>query len=984
MKKKTLLLISLIGISLTISSRADEILIKELENLKSTLSPTDRTIPKLTTRLADLYFKEIVKNKKIKKNTKKAIRSYEKILSGFNGKFKKPEGSFSVAIRFNLARLYNRGTNPKKAMIFFEDVLKDKFSAPRIKRESALSLAEYYENKNNFKKSQKYYSTSIELCQSGDTCAYNHFRLAWLYYREGQIAKAVDEIKPTLFDSKGQVNEQSFRDYKLFVSNLTTDGSKELVEMEKLAEKTGNSDLIREMGEAFFAAGNRKAGTYFIERVFQTDKKLYFRLRLLEEAIGFKNVSRIDELTEGLDPKNEIIPNEAKKAKLTKEILKRVIVQIDAIRKNNMEELNPSLKKTIDLYLYKYPKDGLREKMIDGYMDVIKNENEKAKQLKRFAGEEKNLNLKELELAHRKSRLGLLQKLKKSEELIEEALILSDMTKGDDSRKYKYIAAREHYAKKNNDIAQELFKTLYLSKELDKWSVQSLNLDLDILNQAKKYSKIVKTITPFESQKEEFDKNGFSKEYKELKKIKKQAQFEYAVSLGETPEALSTFFNECFKGTFGEKACTNAKVLAVKLKDQTKLIKILEKNKDEKALMNEYELMGQFTEAAKLQEKYTLNKKSTVNEILKISLLYELDGDNKNRDRLLNKAWKKLKRQKSIDEKYETFYFLTFFEASMLNSPKALELPWSKNIRNNLIVQLEYLNKGNKKTRQSVLRSKVQMGPTWSENALSEVIKSDKKQKKQQFYGRRSKYRFQKRVKLIGKLKSTAEKYIEGANYETRVILASILKRAYADLENEIQNTPLPEGLTPEILAQVEEQLKQMAAPFTNLKNDYQKLIEEQIIKITKEENVKYIREILKDTYQIEKVPESAKKTQVTSNDVSNIKEDQVKKTQAAVKKPTPRPKAFKKYPMVDFRKFFSISPMEPEQAFQNVNLGPTQPMVMKLQVDPYDLKALESLEDFFKLLKMKRQAKYFEDRITDAKAILSTNDKFKKDGEKR
>ena len=175
-----------------------------------------------------------------------------------------------------------------------------------------------------------------------------------------------------------------------------------------------------------------------------------------------------------------------------------------------------------------------------------------------------------------------------------------------------------------------------------------------------------------------------------------------------------------------------------------------------------------------------------------------------------------------------------------------------------------------------------------------------------------------------------------------------------------------------------------MAAPFTNLKNDYQKLIEEQIIKITKEENVKYIREILKDTYQVEKVPESAKKTQVTSNDVSNIKEDQVKKTQAAVKKPTPRPKAFKKYPIVDFRKFFSISPMEPEQAFQNVNLGPTQPMVMKLQVDPYDLKALESLEDFFKLLKMKRQAKYFEDRITDAKAILSTSDKFKKDGEKR
>lgn len=980
MRKSTKALAALIGLGLAGIAQADQILIRELENLKKTLSPTDRTIPKLTVRLADLYFTEVTKNRDADKNTKKAIRAYENLLNGFNGKFKKPEGGFNVAVQFNLARLYNRGTNPQKAMDFFKSVLNDEYAAPKFKKESALSLAEFYENKNVFKKSQEYYNASIKLCQSGDLCAYNHFRLSWLYYREGKVAEAVKEITPTIFDSKGQVNEQSLRDYKLFVSNLQTDGTKELPEMEKLSQKTNNPDLIREMGEAFFAAGNRKAGTYFIERVFQTDKKLYFRLRLLEEAIGFKNVSRIDELTEGIQVGKEKVDKDEKKAKVTKEILKRVIVQIDAIRKNNNTELAPSLQRTINLYLDLYPNDQLREKMIDGYMDVVKEDAEKAAELKRFAEEEKKLKLTDLELGHRKSRLGLLQKLKASEELIVEAQILAKMTEGDDSRKYTYVAARELYELKKNKKAQKIFRELYNGEMLDKWAVQSLNLDLDILNETKSFAQIDKTITPFVGKKALFDKAGFGKEYKELLAIQNQAQFEYAVSLGETNDALETFFAECFKGTFGEKACTNAKVLAVKLKDQTKLIKLLERSKDEKALMNEYELMGLFTDAAKLQEKHTLNKKSDVNDILKIAMLYELDGDYTNRDRLLKQVWSKLKRQKSIDEKFEPFYFLTFFEANMLNSTRALELPWNEKRKKNFIIQLEYLGKGNKATRKEVLSSKEQMGPTWSDNALAEVIKKDQKQKKQQFYGRRSKSRFQRRVRLISDLKSTAEKYLEGANYETRVIIASILKRAYADLEDEIKSTPLPEGLTPEILAQVETQLTQMSEPFTNLKNDYTKLMEEQMAKIEKEENKSYVEQILAETYP---APVKEEKTEELA-ETDNTKTDEVSTGQAAVAKaakPAPRPTSFEKYPIVDFKKFFTISPMQPEEDPSKINLSLTQPMVMKLQTNPYDKKALKGLKKFFEDYKLKRQAKYFEDRLADA---TSAKKEQKAKGEKK
>ena len=104
-----------------------------------------------------------------------------------------------------------------------------------------------------------------------------------------------------------------------------------------------------------------------------------------------------------------------------------------------------------------------------------------------------------------------------------------------------------------------------------------------------------------------------------MNQIQNQARFEYAAGLGEKVKALDIFYGFCFKGIFEKKSCTNAKVLSEKLKDQTKFVSLLEKDKDTEALLVEYELMGEYSKTAAILER-RLNSKSTIEEFFKVSL----------------------------------------------------------------------------------------------------------------------------------------------------------------------------------------------------------------------------------------------------------------------------------------------------------------------------------------------------------------------------
>ena len=99
-----------------------------------------------------------------------------------------------------------------------------------------------------------------------------------------------------------------------------------------------------------------------------------------------------------------------------------------------------------------------------------------------------------------------------------------------------------------------------------------------------------------------------------------------------------------------------------------------------------------------------------------------------------------------------------------------------------------------------------------------------KKQERIKFYGRNSKRLFKRRVKLLNSAAKFSQSYLEGANTQTRIYLLDMLKNAYMKLKLEIMKTPLPEGLTEEILVQVQQNLASMASPYEVLHQEYKNL----------------------------------------------------------------------------------------------------------------------------------------------------------------
>ena len=99
-------------------------------------------------------------------------------------------------------------------------------------------------------------------------------------------------------------------------------------------------------------------------------------------------------------------------------------------------------------------------------------------------------------------------------------------------------------------------------------AIQAFNLALDIYSQKKDYSSLIAKSNSWIEQEVVRKDSAIQKEFDEIVKIKKQAQFEYATSLGTDAKALDIFKDFCFKAEFKDKSCTNAKVLAVKMSDQ--------------------------------------------------------------------------------------------------------------------------------------------------------------------------------------------------------------------------------------------------------------------------------------------------------------------------------------------------------------------------------------------------------------------------------
>lgn len=316
-----------------------------------------------------------------------------------------------------------------------------------------------------------------------------------------------------------------------------------------------------------------------------------------------------------------------------------------------------------------------------------------------------------------------------------------------------------------------------------------------------------------------------------MKKISEQAGFQKAFATKESPESLKTFRDYCLNDQFVDKSCDNAKILAIKLRDQKTLIEILTKLKDEKALISEFEAMGEFGKAAHLLEKQHAGKKGGKFDLdfsLKIALFYEIDRKVDQRDRVLRSIVKWLKTQKTLDDARQALVYSTLNDAGMIDH-KILALPWSLSKKMTIIHELELRGNGNKKTRGLMLSSKKSLGDKWSLAVLEKVFKAYEVQKIISFYGRGSERKFKKRISSLDKFVNLTKGYLEGSDLKTRVIMLELVSKAYREFYGQILATPLPEGLDEEQMAQVKIQLGDMASPYKLEETNYRNLSNEQL-----------------------------------------------------------------------------------------------------------------------------------------------------------
>ena len=846
MSKYFFALLASIFISGSIWGITANYLIKEMEAFRKDLPVSDSSRTEVTLRLADLYFNisigEDLEEKDetiLRANRLRALELYRQVFrAGHKSKRRK--------IEFQIARLLSSLGRDKESEKHYLRIAGDEQLSKKMKEQSFLALAEWYEKSNQYKKSVSNYNAAIKICSTRSICNYAYYRKGWLYFENSKLSLAIEEMKKSLWSSDSEVREPSLVDLILFMSNTGSDGLEELAYIEKLAEKLKRPNLIRKLTESYFVAGNRRAGSNLLAYLNRHNASLYYEVRLLEDFFGFKNWQKVGYYLKVISKRSSAdIPQNKEVANDISKIFRRFMVQLDS-EVQAEKNLNQLLLEAIDSYLTIYPNDELRKKMQEGWLKAQGDEKQKIVRLKRWIKENQEFGFAKKDIrAFRQSRLSLAQKLKMSSIVIEESLAISKLLQseeGGEADKFIYIAARELYGMKEYAKALPHFNHLVdkaiADKSFGKWAVLSQNLILDIYNYQKHYQKIVEQVQKWSVATKNIANKEVVKEKASMNKILLEARFEKAVKSFESKESLELFFDFCFRNLFAKKSCANAKVLAVKFQDQGKLVRLLEREGDKKALTSEYEIMGRFSDAARLQEGLNLKKqglKAKYDLFLKIALLYELDQNWSQRDRILKKMIRKMKKEKLIPKEYERVLFLTLDEAGLIG-PKSFFWPWSPVRKLSLASRFEKENPSTH-TKKLLLQQEKSQGPVWSKLILEKVQKVFFSLGKVKFYGRRSQRLFKKRTAAVESFAKLAKSHLNGADLETRIYLLHMLREAYSEMVDDILATPVPKGLDEDTLAQVKERLGKMASPFKTVNADYDRLLKQQLEQFKSEED---------------------------------------------------------------------------------------------------------------------------------------------------
>lgn len=812
---------------------ASPLLIEEAEKLRKNLPKKDKEQRRMfTIRLANLYFTEAVNlaadkpddvkaQKTVEGYRRRSLALYNEYLSGNDGEYDKPDGEPKAASQFQVAKLYTDLGQADKAEKLWRQLVKET-DYPKIAAEAALSLAEIEEAKNPASK------TALDLYEQAlvgepkhDTRIYVHYRRAWILRNLDRYPEAITALKEAMFDAQGQLKDEVLSDLIVFHAASSLDVEDIVTYFESLQERVQDNNLIKRLADAYLAAGKKDAAVAVLVEANNKSPDLLTAVKLLEESYGLRKWNVFEDTLSSL--KNPSLKGmEDKGQKKTNAILKRLIVQLDSERKTAPETLSHFVGAT-QLFLKLYPADETSYKMVGSLAGASSEPKEQIATLQEALANPAYKFTSEQRLSFNEQLIALHQKVGDHAAAASEAKAMAAVTtKPEDRRRFAFIQASELYDDGKKEEALPHFLALAKANGLDDIGRKSMMLVVRSKGQDKHYKEALDLATPWLAAADKNADAQKSTEYKAIVEVKESSEFEWATSLGDTPEALAIFRRYCDKGQFMPQSCANTKSVAARVKDFDTLIARLKAEKSDDELAIVYEENGFFEEAARHYEEKLLTKAdATTTDYLKVALFYEIPGKKAEQRRVLEKLARKLQKGSFASEQEEALILATLKDADMMNA-SMLALPWAAPLKCQLMDEMAA--KGDESLKKQILKCAESSGPAWRDAAMASVSTLASKQEKMQFYGNNSEARFKRRLKAITQMDEAIQSFLKAADTETAALLAAKGHSAFAALSGEIENTPIPKEVPAEQLPEIKEGLAKMAAPFKEKAQAYLEL----------------------------------------------------------------------------------------------------------------------------------------------------------------
>lgn len=821
----------LTGIATTVL--ASDAIIETIRDLRATTKVSERNqYRSLTLKLANAHAAQARNlntsgaassslQNKITMHRMTAIKLYEEFITASEQRFEPPTGGAKTSAEFNLSQLYADLQQTDKAKLIWRRLSSEE-EHPQIASQAALLLAEHLESSDpSSLEALRYYKQVALTDGRQDTKNYCNYRIAWIERNRGKFDSAIDYLKLSLWDSKGHAKDEIINDLISFhaLSGITVTTTNEYIR--DLSKSTKREDLIAKLADAYLAVGKKEQAVITLSTIPSKQRSLLQSLRLLEESYGLRNWSTYAEAMDQIQSKNG--RNELNKKENTDvlSILKRLVVQLDA-EKTTQPSITPYFIQTADLFISWFPKD---EDTFRIAASTINSE-------------------KETQLRIQKIKYLLDDKVfvftPKQRQLLYDDLISAHQTTGDHSsaagaahiaaekadpknrRRYRFVQGTELLDAKRNKAAAEVFKDLINTSLPDEITLKSQLLYMRIMGLESKYVDIIDSGDKFLSSIKVGADISKTTEYKAIVELRDQAEFEHAAMTPNANESIAVFLKFCYSGKFAPKSCQNAETTTLKNQRYDDLVSLLKFQKRTSEAIRVLESSARFTEAAKQMEAH-LTDTSAVREFIHIAILYEIDGREGPRDRVLKQLMTRLKGQKFESSDEEHLVLATLTDAK-LNNESALSLRWSSSSKCKLLHDIIESGSSNKRHIDDLLRCPTAPGPGWSRLAMTRARELDSTQAKIDFYSGNSKQKFQQRLSAIQRLAKEVDRLLPAADSLTYQQLASLTAKAFEDFANKIIETPLPDGIPESEVNEVKTALTDTADPFLRKRDAYAKL----------------------------------------------------------------------------------------------------------------------------------------------------------------